>query len=86
MSASIPDPEGFAKTIVVATISMLCVFGHESMLRRLLKKFRLLTAHPWHAETCLLPSKAAASEDRKRRLLPLPTPSCRNSSIPMWVR
>ena len=35
---------------------------------RTLKKARLLTRPPWRAETCLAPSKAAASEEARRTL------------------
>jgi hypothetical protein len=40
MVMSIPDPAGFAKTIVAFQhLDALCIFGKEAIIRRLLKKF-----------------------------------------------
>lgn len=70
MSASIPDPEGFAKTIVVAAISKLCMFGNETLLRRLLKKLRLLIRLSLARRDTPFPKQGHSEEGRKRSLSP----------------
>ena len=44
MGMSIPDPEGFAKTIEACeNLDALCALSKETITRSLLKKARLLT-------------------------------------------
>jgi len=69
MVMSIPDPGGFAKTIVAFQhLDALCVLGKEAIISRLLKKATFSPSQPWRAKTRLVPGKAAASEDRRRTL------------------